>query len=155
MSADMVAREAQRQGRVLGVRFPMVEEEVAPWARPPSGRAPRTTPQEAAPASVHCVRGNRFYVDRVGLPAALVTDLGRLAAFQNPDFYMASGVVGAAVMLGRGGVTEIVDCAGAVRRSSAIRDCSAVRSASSSARRASSRARSPGTEGGRVTRSEG
>jgi len=106
MSADLVAREAQRQGRVLGVRFPMVEEEVAPWARPPSGRAPRTTPQEAAPASVYCVRGNRFYVDRVGLPAALVTDLRRLAAFQNPDFYKMQ-----AMRLSTKGTPRVVTCA--------------------------------------------
>jgi hypothetical protein len=106
MSADLVAREAQRQGRVLGVRFPMVEEEVAPWARPPSGRTPRTTPQEAAPASVHCVRGNRFYVDRVGLPAALVTDLRRLAAFQNPDFYKKQ-----AMRLSTKGTPRVVTCA--------------------------------------------
>jgi superfamily II DNA or RNA helicase len=106
MTADLVAREAQRQGRVLGVRFPMVEEEVAPWARPPSGPSPRAAPREGAPASVHCIRGNRFYVDRVGLPAALVTDLRRLAAFQNPDFYKKQ-----AMRFSTHGTPRVVTCA--------------------------------------------
>jgi len=106
MTAELVAREAQRQGRVLGVRFPMVEEEAAPWARPPSGRPPRPGPREGAPASVHCVRGNRFYVDLVGVPAALATELRRLAAFQNPDFYKKQ-----ALRFSTHGTPRVVTCA--------------------------------------------
>jgi hypothetical protein len=42
--------------------------------------------------SVSIQRGDRVYVEKKGLPAALLDRLIRLAAFQNPEFYSAQAM---------------------------------------------------------------
>jgi hypothetical protein len=86
-NVEMIAREAQRQGRVLGVRFAAVEEDDVPWARSPSGRPPPASIGAPLSAPVRLVRGQRLFVEKQGMPAGLLTELRRLAAFQNPEFY--------------------------------------------------------------------
>lgn len=105
-TAALVAQEAQRQGRVLGVRFAAVEDGVAPWTRSPSGRVPRATTTAPLPPSVRMVRGQRLFVDGTGLPGSFVTELRRLAAFQNPEFYKKQ-----AMRLSTWGTPRVVTCA--------------------------------------------
>ncbi len=105
-SAELIAAEAQRQGRVLGVRFARAEDEAAPWARLPSGRPRIPVAREPGPGSVTCVRANRFFVGRDGLPAGLVTELRRAASFQNPEFYKKQ-----AMRLSTAGMPRVVTCA--------------------------------------------
>jgi hypothetical protein len=62
-------------------------EIVAPWLRPPFGdswRAPNAGP---LPQEVHAVLAQRLFVDKTGLPSSLLTQIMRLAAFQNPEFH--------------------------------------------------------------------
>jgi superfamily II DNA or RNA helicase len=106
-TAELVAREAQRQGRVLGVRFAAVDEDDdAPWTRSPSGRLPRTAVRVPLPDVVRIVRGQRLFVEKAGLPGGFVTELRRLAAFQNPEFYKKQ-----AMHLGTRGTPRVVTCA--------------------------------------------
>ncbi len=105
-TAELVAREAQRQGRVLGVRFAAVGEDEAPWTRSPSGRLPRTAVREPLPEAVRIVRGQRLFIEKAGLPGGFVTELRRLAAFQNPEFYKKQ-----AMHLGTRGTPRVVTCA--------------------------------------------
>src|SRR6266568_2424749 len=105
-TADLVAREAQRQGRVLGVRFAAVDEDEAPWTRSPSGRLPGTAVREPLPEAVRIVRGQRVFIEKAGLPGGFVTELRRLAAFQNPEFYKKQ-----AMHLGTRGTPRVVTCA--------------------------------------------
>jgi superfamily II DNA or RNA helicase len=105
-TAELVAQEAQRQGRVLGVRFAAVEDGIAPWTRSPSGRSPRATTTAPLPSSVRIVRGQRLFVDKAGLPGSFVTELRRLAAFQNPEFYKKQ-----AMRLSTRGTPRVVTCA--------------------------------------------
>ena len=44
------------------------------------------------PAQVQIVRANLLYVDKNGLPSAMLNRLLRLAAFQNPEFYKAQAM---------------------------------------------------------------
>ena len=96
MSADAVESvvfEAQKRGDVIGVRISIAEDEdVDPWMLPPSRtRAERPIPGPF-PKQVQLVRSNLVYVEKNGLPSAMLNRLLRLAAFQNPEFYKAQAM---------------------------------------------------------------
>lgn len=86
-SVELIAREAHRQGRVVGARFSGIAEEEAPWLRPPSGESSRPTPGAVLTSPVRVVVAQRLFVDRGALPPSFVNQLRHLAAFQNPEFY--------------------------------------------------------------------
>jgi hypothetical protein len=44
------------------------------------------------PETVRIVRPNLLYVEKQGLPPAMLNRLLRLAAFQNPEFYKAQAM---------------------------------------------------------------
>jgi superfamily II DNA or RNA helicase len=89
-TADTIAKEATRTGQVVGVRFAEViddEEAAAPWTRLPSGRTPVSRITGPLPSEVRGVLAQRLFIEKTGLPAVLLNQLKRLAAFQNPEFY--------------------------------------------------------------------
>src|SRR5438034_1847083 len=89
---DLV-RDAERRGRVVGVRLPQMEEDdPEPWTAPPSRR--RKEPPIAGDVSdaLELVVANEIYIARDGLPPGLRNRLLRLAAFQNPEFYKAQAM---------------------------------------------------------------
>ena len=104
--ASALADEAGRQGRVVGLRLPLDDEDEEPWTAPPSGRRPLPTIGAPLPERVDAVLGDRIYISRAGLPPALVNRLIRLAAFQNPAFYSAQ-----AMRRSTFGIPRIVACA--------------------------------------------
>ena len=84
-----LADEATKLGRIVGVRFYAEEDSETlslPWIR-----SPRSPKQEIIsgqlPASVRAVLSQRLFVEKAGLPSALLNRIKRLAAFQNPEFY--------------------------------------------------------------------
>ena len=89
--ATTIVDEASRQGRVVGLRLPIEEEDKEPWTAPPSRRRPPAI-ASALPERIDAVLGNQLYVPREGLPPGLVNRLVRLAAFQNPEFYRAQAM---------------------------------------------------------------
>ena len=44
------------------------------------------------PARVRIVQSHMLFVEKAGLPPALIDRLLRLAAFQNPEFYKAQAI---------------------------------------------------------------
>ncbi len=88
-TVDSIAREALRQGAVLGVRFADTadEDDIAPWARLPSRKPKPAVISEPLPSKVCAVLAQRLFVEKVGLPSPLINQIKRLAAFQNPEFY--------------------------------------------------------------------
>ncbi len=104
--------EAYARGPLLGVRMPVEDDDgEEPWQRPPSQRRntlSKTGPPNLGPmpVSVRVVLANEVFVDRTELPPALVTQLARLAAFQNPEFYRAQ-----AMRMSTFGKPRIVACA--------------------------------------------
>ncbi len=103
-----IAEEAARQGRIMGVRLPLDddEEEAEPWAAPPSRRKLEPPATGPLPESIEAVLADQIYISRKGLPAVLVNRLVRLAAFQNPAFYSAQ-----ALRLTTFGIPRVVACA--------------------------------------------
>ena len=100
-------REAELNGRVLGVRMPVEDEDAdQPWLLPPSRRRSQELVVGALPKQVDVVLADDIYVDRSGLPPAMIARLVRLAAFQNPEFHRAQ-----AMRLPTFGKPRIVSCA--------------------------------------------
>jgi hypothetical protein len=89
---EHIAEDAERRGRILGVRLPpQDDEEAEPWTAPPSRR--RAAPIVGdLPASLELVLGNQIYISKQDLHPGLRNRLLRLAAFQNPEFYKAQAM---------------------------------------------------------------
>jgi len=89
-TVESIAREASRQGKIVGVRFSPTNQDGmddTPWERLPSGRSEKVQIAEPVPAEVHAVLAQRLFVDKTNLPSPLLNQIKRLAAFQNPEFY--------------------------------------------------------------------
>jgi len=89
-AAERIAQDAARTGQVVGVRFAEFiddKEELAPWVRAQSTLKRAQILIGPLPSIVTGVLAQRLYIEKTGLPAALLNLLKRLAAFQNPEFY--------------------------------------------------------------------
>ena len=88
--ATKIAQEAIRTDQVVGVRFTELtddQEDSKPWTSPPSKRDRAVPIVGPLPSTVRAVLSQRLYIEKQGLPSALLNRLKRLAAFQNPEFY--------------------------------------------------------------------
>jgi superfamily II DNA or RNA helicase len=105
---ESIVQEASRNGTILGVRISLADEGVEedPWTLPPSKKRKEKAIQGPFPQTVRVVQGNLIYIEKNGLPPAMLNRLIRLAAFQNPDFYKAQ-----AMRLSTFGKPRIIGCA--------------------------------------------
>ena len=102
-----IVADAERRGRVLGVRLPPEDEDAdQPWTAAPSRHARETPPTESLPPSLELVLGNQVYVPKTDLGPGLRNRLLRVAAFQNPEFYKAQ-----AMRLSTFGRPRVIACA--------------------------------------------
>ena len=105
-AASSIVDEAELSGRVLGVRMPVDDEHAdEPWKMSPSRRSAPRRIEAAIPQSIKIVVADQVYIDRTELPPALIAQLIRLAAFQNPEFYRAQ-----AMRLPTFGKPRVVSC---------------------------------------------
>ncbi len=85
---ESIVYEAQRKGKIIGVRISLTEEgQEDPWTLPPSGVKVKKTLEGPFPERIGVVIANMVYIEKEGLPSGMINKLIRLAAFQNPDFY--------------------------------------------------------------------
>ncbi len=90
---ERIVQEAERHGRVLGVRLPPPDEgEDEPWTVPPSRNRKEPRVLGELPQTLELVLGNQIYIAKEGLSPGLRNRLLRLAAFQNPEFYKAQAM---------------------------------------------------------------
>ena len=101
-----IVAEAERRGRVLGVRLPPEDDDGQPWTASPSGLSRDTFAMGVLPTSLELVLGNQVYVPKEDLSPGLRNRCVRLAAFQNPEFYKAQ-----AMRLSTFGRPRVVACA--------------------------------------------
>ena len=101
-----IVDEAGREGRIIGLRLPLDEDDEEPWTAPPSRRRPLPAIAGPLPDRIDAVLGDQLYIPRAGPPSGLVNRLVRLAAFQNPAFYSAQ-----AMRRSTFGIPRIVACA--------------------------------------------
>jgi superfamily II DNA or RNA helicase/very-short-patch-repair endonuclease len=93
LHAERIVQDAERRGRVVGVRLPPQEDgDAEPWSAPPSRHSREPVPAGELPASIELVLGNQIYIAKNGLSPALRNRLLRIAAFQNPEFYKAQAM---------------------------------------------------------------
>lgn len=105
---ESIVQKAGQQGDIIGVRLSLTDEtaEQDPWTLLPSKKRPDAPITDPLPARVRVVRGNLLYIEKAGLPEAMLNRLTRLAAFQNPEFYKAQ-----AMRLSTFGKPRIISCA--------------------------------------------
>ena len=92
--AESLVREAEKEGRVLGVKAVESDELLAsaPWKAPPSRRLRAPPVTGPLPEAVEIVLGDGIYIAKQDLPPGILARLMRLAAFQNPEFYRAQAM---------------------------------------------------------------
>ena len=92
-TVEEIVRDAERRGRVVGVRIALADEDDAePWTAPPSRRRKEPPIAGPLPESLELVLGDQIYIAKDQLPPGLRNRLLRLAAFQNPEFYKAQAM---------------------------------------------------------------
>jgi superfamily II DNA or RNA helicase len=103
---ETMAQEAERRGRILGVRLPPEDDDDEPWSAPPSQRRQDPPLAGGLPETLELVLGNQIYIAKDALHPGLRNRLLRLAAFQNPEFYKAQ-----AMRISTYGKPRVVACA--------------------------------------------
>ena len=83
---ERIASQAAREGSVVGVRHAEVDDS-DPWVGHPSRHPRRARVMAPLPRQIHAVLAQRLFVEKTGLPSAMIDQIKRLAAFQNPEFY--------------------------------------------------------------------
>jgi superfamily II DNA or RNA helicase/very-short-patch-repair endonuclease len=92
-TVDATVREAEKRGRIVGVRLELTDEEpVLPWKLPASRRQANLHVTGPLPDQLEVVLGNELYVPKADLSPSLRNRLIRVAAFQNPEFYRAQAM---------------------------------------------------------------
>lgn len=90
---EAIGQDAERGGRILGVRLPPQDDgEDEPWTTPPSRRRKEPPIVGQLPVTMELVLSNQIYIAKEGLHPGLRNRLLRLAAFQNPEFYRAQAM---------------------------------------------------------------
>jgi superfamily II DNA or RNA helicase/very-short-patch-repair endonuclease len=106
LQVEEIVEDAERRGRILGVRLPPQDDgETEPWTAPPSRRHPNAQTTRVGgparreapivgdlPATLEFVLSNQIYISKQDLNPGLRNRLLRLAAFQNPEFYKAQAM---------------------------------------------------------------
>lgn len=108
VEVEAIVRDAERNGKIVGVRRSVTDEdaEADPWTLPPSRKKKEDPIVGPLTPNVRITRGNLVYVEKEGLPSAMLNRLHRLAAFQNPEFYRAQ-----AMRLSIFGKPRVIRCA--------------------------------------------
>jgi superfamily II DNA or RNA helicase len=108
LAVDSVLARAAREDGVLGVRSVSLGEDAIhdPWTLPPSKQQSEPRILARMPASIKAVSANMLFINKEGVPEALINRLARRAAFQNPEFYQAQ-----LLRLSTFGKPRIIGCA--------------------------------------------
>jgi superfamily II DNA or RNA helicase len=93
-AVESLVAEAQRTGDLVGVRISLTDDEDAPdpWTLPPSRKRLESPIVGPLPRAVNIIQANLLFIEKSGLPPALLNRLLRIAAFQNPEFYKAQSM---------------------------------------------------------------
>ncbi len=94
VSATKLVAEAEKHGDLIDIQMGVMEDEDRsdPWTLPPSRKPSNTRIEGPFPAEVRVVLSNLVFVEKKGLPPAMLNRLLRIAAFQNPEFYKAQAM---------------------------------------------------------------
>lgn len=103
---DIVREESKKRGITnVFMILPDGEEGDTPWVSPIPLKWTNLSIQGALPERAKIVLANLIFVEKEGLPQAMISRLLHLAAFQNPEFYKAQ-----AMRLSTFGKPRIIAC---------------------------------------------
>jgi len=87
-TVERLVAEATRAGSIVGVQQAGdSSDDAAPWMRLPSGRSQKIKVSGPLPPRMRIVFAQGLFIEKAGLPPALLNQIRRLAVFQNPEFY--------------------------------------------------------------------
>ncbi|BBH22429.1 helicase [Paenibacillus baekrokdamisoli] len=98
-------QELTRSSKVLNVGIWEEEEEDRPWENKQIDFDEKDK-EMTLPSKVHIILSNMIYIEKNGLSAWMINRIGRLASFQNPDFYKTQ-----AMRLPTFGKPRVIGCA--------------------------------------------
>ena len=105
--AEELVDDAVGKGDLLRIRLPIDDDDALdPWELPPSRKPRKIDVTGPLPSALKITIADQVYVERADLPSAMVANLVRVAAFQNPEFYRAQ-----AMRLPTHGKPRIISCA--------------------------------------------
>jgi superfamily II DNA or RNA helicase len=87
---ESIAKEATTRNQVTGLQYADTGEDGdddSPWFRMPSRKHEHIAINDPIPHVVRGVLSQQLFVEKAGLPPAMINLIKRLAAFQNPEFY--------------------------------------------------------------------
>ena len=92
--AEVIVDKAESMGDLFGIRrkLELSEGNEAPWELKPSENFCTDPIAGELPDAIRVIRSNLLYIEKAGLPSALVNRIIRLAAFHNPEFYRAQAM---------------------------------------------------------------
>ncbi len=103
---ERFVNNVQDEGEMTGVRNVILDEtENEPWKLTPSRKYREPPINGPLPDQLNLVISNQVYIEKEGLSAPLRNRIIRLAAFQNPEFYIAQ-----AMRLSTFGKPRIISC---------------------------------------------
>jgi len=85
-TVESLFQNACNNGRIIGLRLPVTDEDDQPWETPPSGEK-KSQIVGPFPECIQIVLANQIFIPKSKLSPSLRNALIRLAAFQNPEFY--------------------------------------------------------------------
>ena len=91
MSQDEVSRlamEGANRNRIVGIALESATETDVPWRKQPTRKSLTLHPR-LRPTCIHATIADQLYIEKDGVPSALLAEFKRLASFQNPKFYEA------------------------------------------------------------------
>jgi len=104
---EKIVDEANRTGKIIGVRLPVAEEkDEEPWKLMPTRRKKEYPIPGPLPKKFNLVLGNLIYIEKKDLSPVMRNRLIHIAAFQNPEFYKAQ-----AMRLSTYGKSRVISCA--------------------------------------------
>ena len=106
VAIEALVNRASKNGRVLGVQAPSIEDDRQPWSMVPSRRSVALIPAGELPTNLELTLSDQVYIPKADLPLALRNRLIRIAAFQNPEFYKAQSM-----RMSTWGKPRIISCA--------------------------------------------
>jgi superfamily II DNA or RNA helicase len=88
-TVEAIADQGTRRGEIIGLQISQTEDvdSEQPWLVPSPRRPKAVRLTDPVPAEVRVVLAQRLFVEKAHLPSALLNQIKRLAAFQNPEFY--------------------------------------------------------------------
>jgi len=84
---ERISDKTPENNRIIGTGISPVRENEPPWIRLASGKRRQKPVIDNLPENIEIVTADKLYIAIKDLPSALITQIKRLAAFQNPEFY--------------------------------------------------------------------